>query len=384
MTVEPIRSIVELGLFTGQPQHENFCRMNVLLPTARLSPAKEPSHFGEGRVAQLPPTYEFDGRSRSTADFLGVTDTAALLVLKDGAVRLEHYALTGGAHVPWISMSVAKSFISALIGIAVAEGKIRSITDPISDYVQVEAGSAYDGVSIKNVLQMSSGARWNENYTDPTSDVHRLGAAMTGVISHDQFVASMVRESEPGTVCRYNSGDTQALGTLLVRATGRSITDYMQEKLYEPLGMIDPGYWLVDATGMELAYAGLNMTARDFAKLGELYRNHGAWRGRQIVPQSWVHASVRSDAPHLAPGKPVLADHTFELGYGYQWWLPDGKDGEFSAVGVYNQFIYVDPSTGVVIVKQSANRAWGTTMYEGTNRELETIAVLRCIARSLD
>ncbi len=384
MTHQPQKSLIELGMFTGIPQHENFSRLKEMLPTVKMTAAKEPFVFPRGREARLPETYEFEGTTRSSEEFFTETDTAALLVLKDGVVRLERYALTGGPATQWISMSVAKSFVSALVGIAVAEGHIRGIEDAISDYIDVESGSAYDGVRIKDVLQMSSGARWNEDYTDSTSDIHRLAAAMTGTMTLDQFVAGMVRENEPGTVCRYNSGDTQALGALLVHATGRSIADYMQEKLYEPLGMEDAGYWLVDGVGMELAYAGLNLTARDYAKFGELYRNGGAWRGRRLVPESWVKASVRSDAAHLAPGRTVLADHTLPLGYGYQWWLPDGDVGEFSAIGVYNQFVYVDPSHGVVIVKQSANRNWGTTMDEATNREIETVAFLRAIARRID
>jgi CubicO group peptidase (beta-lactamase class C family) len=174
--------------------------------------------------------------------------------------------------VQWISWSVAKSFVSALVGIAVVAGPHPLDRRPDQRLRPGRAGSAYDGVSIKDVLQMSSGARWHEDYSDRTSDVARLGAAMAPGGSLDRFVATAVPESPAGTVCQYNSTDTQALGTLLVRATGRSITDYMQEHLYEPLGMESDGYWLLDATGREMAFGGVNLTARDFAKLGELYR----------------------------------------------------------------------------------------------------------------
>jgi len=158
----------------------------------------------------------------------------------------------------------------------------------------------------------------------------------------------------------------------------------MRETLVEPLGFEYDSYWLVDGMGMEMAFAGLNVTARDFAKLGELYRNHGRWNGTQIVPEWWVRASVLADAPHLEPGKPILADHALDLGYGYQWWLPDGDRGEFSAIGIYNQLVYVDPSRGVTIVKLSANPAYGTSMTEATNREMENIAFLRAIGESFD
>ncbi|MFF2088849.1 serine hydrolase domain-containing protein [Nocardia sp. NPDC058176] len=380
---DPLSALAGLGLFTGAPQHDNFCRLWNLLPVGALTPSSTPHQWRTGDPIELPDTYEFAGERKSFEEFFVETDTAALLVLEDGVIRHERYALTGGPEVPWISMSVAKSFISTLVGIAVAEGHITGIDQPISDYVPVDPGSAYDGVSIKNVLQMSSGARWNEDYSDPTSDIFRLNAAMAGVGTLDDFVAGVVRESEPGTVCRYNSGDTQALGSLLVHATGRSITDYMQEKLYEPLGMTAPGYWLLDAVGMEVAFAGLNMTARDFAKLGELYRNGGRWQGTQIVPEAWVRASVVPDATHLRPGLPIVGTHRFDFGYGYQWWIPAGDRGAFSAIGVYNQFVHVDPATKAVIVKLSANRTYGTADDESANREHETGAFLQAITDTL-
>ncbi|MBI1199071.1 MAG: serine hydrolase [Phenylobacterium sp.] len=384
MSAEPAPPAGGLRLFTGEPQHEAFCRLKDLLPSVRMARSQAPHPFPEGPRIDLPATFEFDGATRSVEDALAGTDTAALLVLKDGVVRFERYALTGGRDVQWISWSVAKSFVSTLVGIAVDEGLIGGIDQPISDYVPVEAGSAYDGVSIRHVLQMSSGARWNEDYNDPGSDVHRLAAAMTGATTLDAFVATMAPESPPGSVCRYNSGDTQALGALLVRATGRSLADYMHEKLCEPLGFEADSYWLTDAAGMEMAFAGLNLTARDFARLGELYRNGGRWGGRRIVPEAWVRASVRADAPHLQPGRPILADHPLDLGYGYQWWLPNGDRGAFSAIGVYNQLVFVDPPSGAVIVKLSASRTYGTSMEERTNRDLENVALLQAIGASLD
>jgi CubicO group peptidase (beta-lactamase class C family) len=190
----------------------------------------------------------------------------------------------------------------------------------------------------------------------------------------------MVRDITPGTLCRYNSGVTQMLGQLLVAATGRSISDYMREKLMQPLGMNAAGCWLIDSTGREMAFAGVNLIARDFAKLGKLYRLGGVWNGRQVVPADWVQAPVTSDARHLQPG----SIHSVPFGYAYQWWVPAGERGEFLAAGVYNQFVYVDPSREVVIVKLSASRRYGTTMTEATNRQVESVALFRAIAASLD
>lgn len=374
------RQIPDLGLFSGKPQYDNFARFKDLLPVSRMRVSPKPHRFADGAGIELPASYNFAGEERSSAELIEGTDTSALLVLKDGLVRYERYRLSGDREVQWPSWSVSKSFVSALVGIALAEGEIGGIDEPISDYIRVEPGSAYDGVPIKDVLQMSSGARWSEDYSDPDAEIHRMAAALAGQMPLDDFVAGMVREHQPGTLCRYNSGDTQALGTLLVCATGRSLTDYMQEKLVDPLGFECDSYWMVDGVGMEMAFAGLNVTARDFAKFGELYRRGGSWNGRQLVPAGWVRDSVHADAPHLQPGRPVLVDHTLDLGYGYQWWLPDGDRGEFSAIGVYNQLVYVDPSRGVTIVKLSANPAYGTTMSEVTNRDEENVAFLRAIA----
>lgn len=374
----------EINLYTGESQHEVFPRVKDLLPTSTMAPSSAPFHFPDSAPVELPKSYRFDSKNHSTEDFIAATDTAALLVLKNGAVRLERYWLTGRRDVQWISFSVAKSFISTLIGIAVGEGCIQSIDDPINRYAPALDGSAYAGVSIRDVLQMSSRVRWNEDYSNPDAEIHKLSAVISGAQSADAFLASIERDRKPGTVCQYNSADTQALGSLLINATGRSITDYMQEKLCDPLGMESPSYWLLDSEATEMAFCGINMTARDFAKLGELFRNNGIWNGQQIVPEDWVSAATTVENSHTSCGNVVLGDHQFPLGYGYQWWIPDGNDGEFSAIGIYNQFVYVDPSRDVVIVKLSANHAYGTSPDESANRELETIEFLRAIARQLD
>ena len=373
-----------LRIFTGEPQYENFARMQQLNAVREMKPARLPFPFPEGPKISLPTTYTFDGKIRNVHSLLGATHTSALLVLKDGVVRYEQYWLTGGRNVQWMSMSVAKSFVSALVGVALSEGAIGSLQDPIDRYVPKLAGSAYEGVSIKDVLQMSSGARWNEDYSDPTSEIFGLSAAMGPGGSLDDFIATIVRATTPGTLCMYNSADTQALAMLVAGATGRTLADYMHEKLCEPLGMESPGYWITDSVGREMAFAGLLLTARDFARLGELYRNGGRWDSRQVVPSAYVAASIKADAPHLMPGKPMVGDHALGPGYGYQWWLPDGNLGEFSGIGVYNQYVYVDPSRGVVIVKLSANPAYGTTSLEENNKDNENIAALRAISRQFD
>ena len=368
--------------FTGAEQFKNFNRLVDMYPVASMRAAAVPYEFPEGPRMKLPIVFEFEGATVSTEAFMEETDTVALLVLKDGEVRFEKYLLTGARDVKWLSMSVSKSFVSAAIGIAVHEGLIESIEEPITRYLPSLMGSAYDGVRIKDVLQMSSGARWNEDYSDRTSDIFRLGIIMAIGGSFDALVATVEREHEPGTRNHYNSADTHALGMLLVSATGRSIADYMEEKLWQPLGMEADGYWMVDDEKMELAFGGLNATARDYAKLGELYLNGGMWHGNQIVPSSWVHASVTPDAPHLTPeGK---AKDPYPVGYGYQWWVPEGDEGEYLAIGIYNQFIYVNPAQDLVIVKLSAFNDYGVSLEDAAYREIETFEFFRAIGDALE
>ncbi len=365
------------SLFSGSDQYQKFNRVYELFPTSNLVPSKNPSSFESESLIKLPNSFVYESKSVDVNEYLDRTDVSALLILKDGKIRYENYWLTGGREVKWISMSVGKSFVSALVGIALDQGHIKSIQDPVSIYVPQLKDSAYGGVSIKDILQMSSGASWNEDYGDPNSDINRSVRIFALGGSLDEFAASLTNENEPGTFNRYNSTDTQVLGMLLREATGTSITEFMQEMLWDPIGAEDNAYWLLDSENMEVAYGGLNATARDYAKLGELYRLRGRMNNKQIIPEKWVDESVRPDAPHLMPGENSMSD--YPLGYGYQWWIPD-ESGDYMAIGVYNQFIYVSPKNNSVIVQLAANKIYGVDAIETTVSEFESIAFLRTLA----
>ena len=327
----------------------------------------------------LPETYTFNGQTRSSASYLAETDTSALLVIHRGKILYESYWLTGGESVHWMSFSVGKSFLSSLIGIAIEEAQIKSVADPITAYVPELKDSAYAGVSIKDILQMSSGARWNEDYSDPNSDIMRFGKVWASGDSLNNFTASLVREHPPGTVNYYNSIDTQALAMLLVSATGLTLSEYIEQKLWLPLGMENNGYWVTDDEGMEMAAGGLQMTARDYAKFGQLYLQKGRWRGKQVVPADWVQDSITPDAPHLL----AEAHPEYPLSYGYQWWVLPGEQREFAALGIYNQVIYINPAQQLVIVKLSANSQYGLTNTEESYREFESFELFRAIGKAL-
>jgi len=365
-------------LFSGEEQYENLNRFYKFIDSSTLSPSSNPLNFKSSKTISLPSSFNFNDAVIGTENFLQRTDTSALLILQNGRIQFEKYWLTGGENVQWMSMSVAKSFISALVGIAIRDGHINNIEEAISDYVPELKNSPYNNVRIKDVLQMSSGASWNEDYSDPESDINRWAKIFALGGSFDEFIQTLSDDFKPGTRNRYNSMDTQALGMLVNRATGKTITNYMTEMLWHPMGASNEGYWLLDSEGMEMAFAGLNITARDYAKFGELYRLDGKLNGQQIIPKSWVKDSITPDGPHLTPGDNPLSD--YPLGYGYQWWVPEGDKGEFMAIGVYNQMIYVAPESNMVIVKLSANSSYGTAEDTGIASELETIEFFRAIA----
>lgn len=374
------RAVFMATLFHGADMTDEFANMQGLFPSRAVHTASPTKLEADTTGVALPLTYEYAGATRNVRQFLEETDTSGLIVLRDGRVMHEEYALGSSPETRWISWSVAKSVVSAMVGIALNDGLIESVSDPITRYVPELAGSAYDGVAIEDILEMSSGARWDEGYGEWTSDITRFGAEIVLGGSQDAFAASLTRQRPPGTFNHYNSTDSQVLGMLLVRTTGKTLSAYTEEKLWQPLQMEHDAYWITDEQGMELAFGGFNATLRDYARFGELYRNHGRWAGEQIVPESWVAASTVPGKPHLQPGKRAGSDTI--LGYGYQWWTPPvGEDGEYSAIGVYNQFVYVNPMQGVVIAKTSANKDYG--LDETTDREIETLHVFSTIAHAV-
>ena len=361
-----------------EPDHivHDFQHMEEILDSRRIAAGGDVLEFARGSY-ELPESFRYRDRTFDTEEFLAAEQTSALLVLKDDTIVFERYALgqtPSGHHIAW---SVTKSIVSALFGIAVGEEYVRDIQAPVTEYLPELVGSGYDGVPIKDVLQMSSGVAFDEDYGNPMSDINRMGPSMA-VGSLLDFAGTLERERPPGTLQHYVSVDTQVLGEILARATGRDLSSYASEKLWKPLGMEFDGIWLVDGTGMEWAFGGLNASLRDFARIGWLYLNGGRRNGTQIIPEAWVKASVTPDAPYLMPGPKPGTTNT--LGYGYQWWIPAEPEGDFMALGVYGQTIYVDLPNRLVIVKNSADLEFQTNDFE--NESIEH-ALWRTIAAEL-
>jgi len=350
-----------------------FQHMNERLDSRAVRGGGDVLEFARGSY-ELPKSFPYGDQRIGTEGFLATTQTTGLLVLHRDAIVFERYGhghQASGRHIAW---SVSKSVVSALFGIAVGEAAVEDIHAPVTDYLPELEGSGYDGVAIRDVLQMSSGVGFDEDYGDLGSDINRMAPIMAAgdLLA---FAASLERESEPGMRNHYVSVDTQVLGEILVRATGQDLASYTSEKLWRPLGMEHDAYWLLDGTGTEWAFGGLNASLRDFARFGWLYLNGGARGGQQIVPAAWVEASVTPDAPHLMPGREPGA-----MGYGYQWWIPADPQGDFMALGVYGQMIFVDPEHDLVIVKNAVDVDFQKNDFE--NDEI-ALALFRTIAADL-
>jgi len=322
----------------------------------------------------LPETFSFQGQAQSLQAWLEDSRYTALVVLKDGAITHESYAQGTGPDDTHISWSVAKSFLSALFGILVEDGSIPDLNAQVTDYVPALIGSAYEGVRIIDVLQMSSGVEFNEDYLDFWSDINKMGRVLALGWSMDGFAAGINRRTRtPGSARQYTSIDTHVLSMVIRGATGRNVVDLMGEKLLTPIGLEGPAYYITDGNGVAFVLGGMNMRTRDYARFGLLFANQGRIGARQLVPVAWVATSTANIAPADATGD--------ARGYGYQWWLPpNAQPGEFFAIGIYGQYIYIDQPAGVVIALNAADRGFRDEARDAMNRN---IAMFRAIAAGL-
>jgi CubicO group peptidase (beta-lactamase class C family) len=370
------------AFFDEDKRIENFRHPEKVFPVRRIQRSGPAFKFPE-ELRELNASYKFKGETKNVDGFLERTVTTSFLVIKDDKIVSERYFLGATKDTAHTSMSVAKSFVSALVGIAIDEGLVEGVDRPISDYVPKLKGSGYDGVAIKHVLQMSSGVKFDEEYDNLFSDINTLFVEVFGFGKPiDDYMADLETEFPPGQTSYYRSCDTQALGMLISAVTGKTVSEYLEEKIWSKLGMEYDASWCTDPNGIELAFGFLNATPRDFAKFGVLYLHNGNWNGEQIVSEAWVRESVVPDNPNLQPGPKGEEFWTFgNLGYQYQWWIPDNPDGDYMALGVWGQYIYVYPKENLVVVKTSIDPDFEANNYEHDD---ETVAICRSIAAHLN
>lgn len=351
------------SLFSAEKIVTNFSHMDAAFLTVPLERAvDDPAPLMSGPRMTL---------NAEILDWVKTRSVTSLVVLKGGEVVFEDYYLGTKPSDLRINWSVSKSYLSVLFGILVGEGVIESLDDPVTKYAPLLVGSAYDGATIRNVLQMSSGVTFDEDYLDKSSDINKMGRVLALGRSMDKFAAALTERDAPaGDHWQYVSIDTHVIGMVIRGATGRSIADLLTEKVIGPLGLEADPYYLTDGFGVEFVLGGLTTTTRDNARFGQMIADGGIWEGQQIVPEAWIVESTRPSAK--------TAEGAF--GYGFQWWIPAGsQEGQFLARGIYGQYIYIDRTRNVVIATHAADRKFRDEGVSDTNT-----AIFRKIAESLD
>ncbi len=269
--------------------------------------------------------------------------TAGLIIIHDGKIRLEKYGLDFNGEGKWTSFSVAKSFSSTLVGAAIKDGYIKSIDDKVSAYIPDLKGSAYDEVSIKQLLTMTSGVKWNEDYGDPKSDVALFNThkAEPGVDVTVSYMRKLPREAPAGTKWVYKTGETNLIGVLVSSATKKTLSAYLSEKIWVPFGMEQDASWLLGSTGHEISGCCIQASTRDYARMGLFMLGGGMAGGKAVLPDGWIAAATTKQAD--------IGE--LENGYGYQWWTVN--DGSYAAQGIFGQGIFIDPKRKLIIASNS-------------------------------
>lgn len=359
-----------LNSFKDENLAHTFQHTPEIQPTKKISKGTETFEFVKEDNAILADGFRFEDTFYSSEKFMNDTKTSAMLVIKDDVIKYEKYFFGGNEDTLFSSNSMGKSFVSALMGIAVSEGYVESVEDPIGKYIPEFAGTEMENIPIRSCLQMASGINFNE-------DTDMSGFSMRTLMGKPamKVISKYGMQEEPYTYRRYLSINTEILGQVIKNATGRSLAEYMEEKLWKKIGTAHAAYWTL-SNGTELAMGGLSVSLRDYARFARVYLNEGSYEGKQILEKQWIQDSMNISADYSKPG--ANHDAYNAIGYGYQWWIPEGDKGEFMAIGVYGQWIYVNPANRVIIVKLSADPNFMEKGYE-----LKHVEFFRAIAQEI-
>jgi CubicO group peptidase (beta-lactamase class C family) len=343
---EAIGSVREVydGRLYPDVQVNTFRNIHRLFPTRTVAAGPQSRPLPSRPLDLADFAFESGGERYDLYDVLSLNRVSGLVILQDGAVRFEKYLLGNDERTRWMSMSVVKSMTATLVGCAIQDGLIESLDDPVVRYLPRFEGTAYDGVTVRQLLMMASGVAWNETYTDPTSDRRRMLEAQIsqqpGAIL--DLMAGLPRAAEPGERWNYSTGETQLVSALVQAASGKPVADYLSEKLWAPMGMeSDASWWLASPGGLEIGGSGLSATLRDYARFGQFLLDDGVIDGERVLPEGWV---AEAGSPKVIGGAPV--------DYGYMLWPLHGRS--YAAIGIFGQFVFVDPNTELVVAMWSA------------------------------
>lgn len=322
--------------WTHEQRHAAFRAMDRLTLIAKnrtIAASKTPLKLENGPPLLIP----------NVDQYMKGQNSAAIVIIHNGKLVFEKYGLDFNEKGRWTSFSVAKSFTSTLVGAAIQDGYIKSLEDNIVQYIPDFKGSAYDGVTVRQVLTMTSGIKWNEDYEDPNSDVSRFNFTKpdAGIDATVSYLRKLPRAHEPGTFWNYNTAETNLIGVLVSSATKKHLSDYLQEKIWQPFGMEADATWLLGPTGHEIAGCCIQAATRDYARFGMFVLANGVAGGKQIVPPDWFKMAIVKQQDIGVKGE----------GYGFQWWTND--DGTVAAQGIFGQGIFIDPKRNLVIASNS-------------------------------
>ena len=351
-------------LFWSVPQRDAafraLDRISLLAKWHVIPASSAPKPLPQGEPLKLP--IDLDA-------YMASQRCAAIVILQDGKLRVERYGLGFDKDGRWTSFSVAKSFTSTLVGAALRDGFIKSMDDKVSDYIPDMKGSAYDDVSVRQLLTMTSGVRWNEDYADPHSDVaqfnnHKPEAGVDALVS---YMRKLPREAPAGTRWHYSTGETNLVGILVNQATKKPLADYLYEKVWNPAGMEQQATWLLSKTGNEISGCCIQAATRDFARFGQFVLDGAKAGGQSIVPEGWLAEATSGQASTGQPGR----------AYGYQWWTYD--TGAFAARGIFGQGIFIDPKRKLVIASNANWAAGASDRATSDAREAFYLAVQKAV-----
>lgn len=354
-SIGSVREIYD-GTLSPELAVQTFRNIDRLFPTRAIVPAATPRALPPSGRMLTKLRVPLGDSSVSMEQYFEHNRVAAVLVLHDGRIAYERYRYGNGPRTRWMSMSVAKSVTSTLIGAALRDSAITSLDDAVTRYVPSLTGSAYDGVTVRQVLTMTSGVRWSERYTDPSSDRRRLLEAQIaqqpgGALA---VMRALPRAAAPGSVNTYSTGETQIAGEIVRAAVGRPLADYLSDRIWMPAGMADTARWWLDSPdGVEIGGSGISATLRDYGRFGQFILDDGIIGTDTVLPSGWVRQATA----------PVTLTTGKTIDYGYLWWpatTPSGRrDHAFSAVGIHGQLLYVNRAARVVIVSWGAHPAPG-------------------------
>jgi CubicO group peptidase (beta-lactamase class C family) len=323
-------------------------RLPVLAKASPIAKSDKPYELPVGPPITIPGLDAYMAGQRSSA----------IVIIQDGKVRLEKYGLDFDGEGRWTSFSVAKSFTSTLVGAAIQDGFIKSLEDKVSTYIPDLKGSAYDDVTVRQLLTMTSGVAWNEDYEDPNADVAKFNNATpdAGVDATVSYMRKLPRAHPPGTHWAYNTGETNLIGVLVMQATKKPLATYLEEKIWKPFGMAHDATWLLNNTGTEIGGCCIQAATMDYARMGQFVLNGGKIGDKQVVPADWFAQATVKQMDIGTPGE----------GYGFQWWTYD--DGSVAAQGIFGQGIFIDPKRKLVIAS-NANWTRATAGEESAKRD---------------